>query len=93
MAISLSFTDIGNSCPSRKFIMSQICLVKLFVKIKYSQKIPNIQYLADQTVVINRLFMVLLFCEYYLYLCTGYIYIMSHNTLPSIGPWQSDEPF
>ena len=37
--ITLSFTDIGKSLPSRKFSLSQICLLKLFAIIKFSQKI------------------------------------------------------
>ena len=36
--INMSFTDIGKSCPSCKFLMSQICLLTLLVKIKFSQK-------------------------------------------------------
>ena len=31
--ITLSFTDIVMSCPSREFLMSQICLFMLFAKI------------------------------------------------------------
>ena len=31
--IILSFTDIGKSCPSRKFLTSQLCLLTLFAKI------------------------------------------------------------
>ena len=42
--ITLSFTDIGISCPSRDFITSQICLLMLFAKIKFSRKFPNLQY-------------------------------------------------
>ena len=36
--ITLSFTDICKSCPSRKFLTSQICLLTLFAKIKKSRK-------------------------------------------------------
>ena len=42
--ITLSFTDIGKSCPSRKFLASQICLLTLFAKIKFSRKFPDLQY-------------------------------------------------
>ena len=35
--IILLFTDIGKSCPSRKFKTSQICLLTPFAKIKFSQ--------------------------------------------------------
>ena len=35
--IILSFTDIGKSCPSRKFSASQICILTPFAKIKFSQ--------------------------------------------------------
>ena len=42
--ITLSFTDIGKSCPSRDFLMSQICILTLFSKIKVSRKFPNLQH-------------------------------------------------
>ena len=42
--ITLSFTDIGKSCPCRKFSASQICVLTLFAKIKVSRKFPNLQY-------------------------------------------------
>ena len=42
--ITLLFTDIGKSCPSSKFLMSQLCLLKLFAKIKFSLKFPNLQH-------------------------------------------------
>ena len=35
--ITLSFTDIGKSCPSLKFKMSLICILRLFAKIKLSR--------------------------------------------------------
>ena len=41
--ITLSFTDIGKSCPVRDFFTSQMCLLTLFGKIKFSQKFPNLQ--------------------------------------------------
>ena len=36
--ITLSFTDVGTCklCPSRGFLVSQICLLTLFAKIKFS---------------------------------------------------------
>ena len=37
--ITLSFTNILKSWPSREFLASQICLLTLFVKIKFSRKI------------------------------------------------------
>ena len=42
--ITLSFTDKVKSCPSRDFLASQICLLALFVKIKFSRKFPDLQY-------------------------------------------------
>ena len=42
---TLSITDEGKSCPSCELLMSQKCLLKLFVKIKLSRKFPNLQYL------------------------------------------------
>ena len=43
--ITLSFTDIGKSCPSFEFLMPQICLLTLFAKKKFSQKFLNLQYM------------------------------------------------
>ena len=42
--ISLSFTDIGISCPVREFFMSQMCLLALFAKTKFLRLFPNLQY-------------------------------------------------
>ena len=42
--ITLSFTDIGKSCLSREFLTSQICLLTLFTKTKFSGKFVNLQY-------------------------------------------------
>ena len=42
--ITLSFTDIGKFCHCHKFLKSQICLLTLFAKIKFSQIFPNLQY-------------------------------------------------
>ena len=42
--ITLSFTDIEKSCPSREFLALQICLLTLFAKIKLSRKFPDLQY-------------------------------------------------
>ena len=39
--ITLSFTDIGKSCPSREFLASQICLLMLFANIKFSRKFQD----------------------------------------------------
>ena len=43
--ITLLFTDIGKSCPSRKFLMGQICLLPLFMIIKFLQKFLDLQYI------------------------------------------------
>ena len=48
--ITLSFTDMGKSCTVRDFFMSQVCLLTLFAKIKFSQKFPNLQYLPRDLV-------------------------------------------
>ena len=51
---TLSFADISKSRPCREFLTSQICVLTLFAKIKFSLKFPNLQYalmvpsLADQ---------------------------------------------
>ena len=41
--ITLSFTDKGKSCLSREVLTSQICLVTLLAKIKFSRTFPNLQ--------------------------------------------------
>ena len=41
--IILLFTGIVKSHPYRKFSKSQICVLTLVVKIKFSQKIQNLQ--------------------------------------------------
>ena len=40
--ITQSFIDIGKFCLSREFFTS-LCLLMLFVKIKFSRKFPNLQ--------------------------------------------------
>ena len=42
--IPLSFTEKGVSSPSREFLVSQICLLTPFAKIKCSRKFPDLQY-------------------------------------------------
>ena len=42
--ITLSFTHISKSHPCCEFLMSQICVLTLFAKIKFSRKFPNLQY-------------------------------------------------
>ena len=41
IAKSLSFIDIGKSCPSREFSTSQICILKVFAKLKFSIEIES----------------------------------------------------
>ena len=41
--IILLLSDIGKSCHGCDFFTSQICLLTLFVKIDFSQKILNLQ--------------------------------------------------
>ena len=41
--ITLLFTDVGKSGHSRECLMSQIGLLMLFAKIKFSPKIPDLQ--------------------------------------------------
>ena len=43
-AITLSLTDIGKSCLRRDFLTSQMSLLPLFAKIKFSPKFPDLQY-------------------------------------------------
>ena len=40
----MSFTDICKSWPTCEFLSSQICVLTLFAKIKFSRKFPNLQY-------------------------------------------------
>ena len=39
----MPFIDVGKSCSSCEFLMSQIRLLMLFAKIKFSQKFVNLQ--------------------------------------------------
>ena len=50
--ITLSFTDMCKSCPSREFLASQICLLMLFAKIKFSRKFPNLQLYAKYVIMV-----------------------------------------
>ena len=42
--ITLSFTDIVKTSPSRKFLVSQKCYSTLFAKMKFSRKFRDLQY-------------------------------------------------
>ena len=46
---TLSVTDIGKSCPSRKFLPSQVCLLTLFGKINFSGQFSDLQYFYTYT--------------------------------------------
>ena len=50
---TLSFTDIGKSCHSHNFFMSQIGLLTLFAKIKFARKFPNLQYIGPKNVCVS----------------------------------------
>ena len=39
--ITLLFTDIGKSCPSREFLKSQMCILTLFAEKKILEKISK----------------------------------------------------
>ena len=41
---TMSTTDIGKSYHSREIVRSQVCLLTLFTKIKFSRKFPDLQY-------------------------------------------------
>ena len=47
--ITLSFIGGGKSCVSRELLTSQICLLTLFAKIRFSRKFANLQYLIYTT--------------------------------------------
>ena len=51
--ITLSFTVIGKSCPLRDFFTSQMCLLTLFAKIKFSRKFPNFSTFCRFQVAFN----------------------------------------
>ena len=38
------YTDIGISRPCHEFSTTQICVLTLFAKIKFSRKYPNLKY-------------------------------------------------
>ena len=40
-ALTLLFTNKGKSCPVRNFFTYQMCLLTLFAKIKYREKISE----------------------------------------------------
>ena len=42
--ITLSFTDIGKSCPVRDFLRRKCVFSTLLAKMKFSRKFPNLQY-------------------------------------------------
>ena len=41
--ITLSFTDLGKSCPSHEILTTKICLLTLFAKMRFSLKFPDLQ--------------------------------------------------
>ena len=51
--IILPFTDICKSCHSRDFFTSQICLLTLFAKIKFSRKFLILQYFCTFSVTVS----------------------------------------
>ena len=44
--ITLSFTEMGISCPSHEFLISQICFFNAIRENKILTKIANLQYLT-----------------------------------------------
>ena len=55
--ITLSFTDIGQSCLSRELSTSQICILTLLAEMKFSRKFPNLQY-WNERILANLIFYV-----------------------------------
>ena len=52
--IILLYTDIGKLRHCRKFLASQICVLTLFGKIKFSGKFPNLKYsLVEMAYVVS----------------------------------------
>ena len=44
--ITLSFIDIGQFCLNHELFISLMCLLMQFMKIKFSQKFPDLQYVT-----------------------------------------------
>ena len=79
--ITLSFIGIVKSCLSREIFTSLRCVLMLFLKIKFSQKFPNLQYyysvrvlfltasklIYDWMVKVAAIFgLIIYMCEYYI---------------------------
>ena len=47
--ITKSFTNIGIPSPGPEYLNLKICLLMLFVEIKFSRKFPNLQYRVAST--------------------------------------------
>ena len=47
--ITLSVTGVSESRPCWEFLSSQICVLRLFPKIKFSWKFQNLQYFDSDT--------------------------------------------
>ena len=54
--ITLSTTHKCKPYPSREMFRSQVCLLTLFAKIKFSRKFPDLQYLMDMPVIREKSF-------------------------------------
>ena len=50
--ITLLISDIGKLCLSREFLTSQVCLLTLFAKIKFSRKFQDLRYLCSFPILI-----------------------------------------
>ena len=53
--ITLLLTDTGISYSSREFLALQICSLRLFMKIKFSLKFPNLQHARHFTLCLQVL--------------------------------------
>ena len=71
-AITLSFTDTGETCPIREFLTPQICLLSLFARIKFSKQFPNLQYLDPERPLLLSEAVVLLFISLFLDVPNGF---------------------
>ena len=52
--ITLSFIYLGKPWPSREILMSQLCLLTVFTKVKVSRKFPDLRYQCSAFHVINK---------------------------------------
>ena len=81
--ITLSYTDIGKSCPSHEFLTSQICLLTLFAKTKFSRKFADLQYSVKQNVCLAFFWLILNCRTYAIHFTSVNLFCLQAFTDPS----------